>query len=157
MNTLFDQVWRVAVTAVPLHNQLVKALIRNAYSAVPAFAVPAQPSGSLAAVKRELTDAAGGPSAKRLRTSSIAASRASSPTASSAAGIVRSRMVPRRPSPVVRQLGSGTVALSPHDKSAGGRRATEPPSSVQITCDWRMITVARLPHLRGRCVIACTK
>jgi len=88
---------------VPLHNQFIKALLRNAYSAVPSFVAPAQPAGSLN-FKREASDAtATGPS-KRLKTKAAATPGSSS--------IVRTRMPPRRPSPVVRQFGSGASLLA---------------------------------------------
>jgi len=87
---------------VPLHNQFIKALLRNAYSAVPSFVAPAQPAGSLN-FKREASDAtATGPS-KRLKTKAAATPGSSS--------IVRTRMPPRRPSPVVRQFGSDHLRL----------------------------------------------
>ncbi|ELR14118.1 uncharacterized protein ACA1_322150 [Acanthamoeba castellanii str. Neff] len=64
--------------SVALHNHLIRSLIRNAYNAVPSFAVPS--SG----LKRESDAAAGAPSAKRLKTAAAAAAKAAAaPGASS--------------------------------------------------------------------------
>jgi len=79
--------------------------------AVPSFAVPAQPSGSLG-VKRDASGEVGQATSKRLRTSSATKAMAAQ-AAGNAANIVRTRMTPRRPSPVVRQLGSDH--LQSHD------------------------------------------
>lgn len=125
--------------SVALHNHLIRSLIRNAYNAVPSFAVPS--SG----LKRESDAAAGAPSAKRLKTAAAAAAKAAA--APGASSIVRTRVAPRRPSPVVRQLGSDHLRLA-HD--FGG--ATSPSSWALRNRMYKIATEAGLTEISPEAV-----